>query len=203
MDATVVDYDTEEPVDATALELRAELASQPNVEPATVDLERTGVGRFAGQAQVFAIDGIYRVTATVTVAGGAVEIPLLVVTTIPEQPVETIVTPDLPTLYNVTFGPQGFAQVYLDPGNAGQNELHVTFFDATTGGGFPVPTVTFAATDGRGVALLPSTRQLDVGHFVSTVDVDSGSLALDIVGPLPEAAGPGQVHVHVTIEVQP
>jgi hypothetical protein len=62
--------------------------------------------------------------------------------------------------------------------------------------------VTFAATDGRGGSFMPTTRQLDFGHFVTTVDVGSGDLAVDIVGPLPEASGPGQVHVHVTIEVQ-
>lgn len=202
IDATVVDFDTEEPVDATGVELRVELASQTNVEPSTVRLERTGVGRFAAQSQAFAIDGIYRVTATVTLPGGGVEVPLLVVTTVAEQPVEVIATPDLPTIYNVGLGEHGFAQVYLDPGRAGQNELHVTFFDAN-GGAFAVPSVTFAASDGRSVALLPTARQLDVGHFVATVDVGSGDLAVDIVGPLPDAVGPGQVHVHVTIEVQP
>jgi copper transport protein len=203
LDVTVVDFDTEEPVDATAVEFRVELASQPDVEPSTVELERAGVGRFAAHAQSFAIDGIYRVFATVTLPGGAVEVPLLVVTTIPEQPVEVIVTPGLPTLYNVGLGQHGFAQVYLDPGRAGQNELHVTFFDATTGGAFAVPSVTFAASAGPGIALIPSTRQLDVGHFVATVDVASGDVAVDIVGPLPAASGPGHVHVHVTIEVQP
>jgi copper transport protein len=202
LDATVVDFDTEEPVDASALELRVELVSTPGVEPSTLDLDRTGVGRFAAQSASFAIDGIYRVTATVTLPGGAVEVPLLVVTTIAEQPVETIVTPDLPTIYNVALGHHGFAQVYLDPGRAGQNELHVTFFDAA-GGAFPIPAATFATSDGRGGSMLPTTRQLDVGHFVATVDVGSGDLAVDIVGPLPETAGPGQVHVHVTIEVQP
>lgn len=201
LDVTVVDYDTEEPVDATALELRFELASQPGVEPSTLELARTAPGRFAAASQNLAIDGIYRVTATVTVAGGAVDVPLLVVTTIPEQPVEQIVTPGLPTLHNVGLGQHGFAQVYLDPGTAGQNELHVTFFDPL-GNAFPVPSVTFAAR-GAGAGLLPTARQLDVGHFVATVDVRAGNLAVDIVGPLPPEAGPGQLHVHVTIEVQP
>ena len=202
IDLTVVDYDTEEPVDATAADLRFELVSQPNVEASTLELVRSAPGRFAGHGQNLAIDGIYRVTATVTVAGGSVEVPLLVVTTIPEQPVERIVTPDLPTIYNVGLGARGFAQVYLDPGDAGQNELHVTFFDST-GNAFPVPSVTFAAAGARGASLLPTARQLDVGHFVATVDVGSGDLAVDIVGPLPPDVGPGQVHVHVTIEVQP
>ena len=202
IDVTVVDFDTDEPVDATGVELRFELVSQPDVEPSTLDLERTGPGRFGANAQNLSIDGIYRVTATVTVPGGAVDVPLLIATTVPEQPVEVLVSPDVPTLYNVGLGEHGFAQVYLDPGRAGQNELHVTFFD-TAGMAFPVPAVTFAAVGDAGAAFLPTPRQLDVGHFVATVDTGSGSLAVDIVGPLPAGAGPGQVHVHVTIEVQP
>lgn len=201
IDVTVVDYDTGEPVEAAGAELRFELVSQPDVEPSTLELAPTGPGRFGADAQNLSIDGIYRVTATVTVPGGAVDVPLLLATTVPAQPVEVLVSPDLPTIYNVGLGTHGFAQVYLDPGRAGQNELHVTFFDAA-GLAFPVPAVTFAAVGGA-AALLPTPRQLDVGHFVATIDTDPGDLAVDIVGPLPSAAGPGQVHVHVTIEVQP
>ena len=203
IDVTVVDFDTEEPVDATGVELRFELVSQSEVEPSTLELAQTGPGRFSGDAQNLSIDGIYRVTATVTVPGGAVDVPLLLVTTVPEQPVDILVSPDLPTIYTVGLGEHGSAQVYLDPGRAGQNELHVTFFD-TVGQALPVPAVTFAAIgDAGGAAFLPTPRQLDVGHFVATIDTGSGNLAVDIVGALPPAAGPGQVHVHVTIEVQP
>jgi copper transport protein len=203
IDVTVVDYDTEEPVDATAVELRFEIVSQPDVEASTLELERTAPGRFGAHAQNLSIDGIYLVTATVTVPGGAVDVPLLLATTVPEQPVSVLESPDLPTIYTVGLGELGSAQVYLDPGRAGQNELHVTFFDATGQAPLPVPAVTIAAIDPDGGGFLPTSRQLDVGHFVATVDVASGLLAVDIVGPLPPAAGPGQVHVHVTIEVQP
>ena len=203
IDVTIVDYDTGEPVDATAVELRLELVSQPEVEPSTLELERTGPGHFAAHAQNLSIDGIYRATATVTVPGGAVDVPLLLVTTVPAQPVDVVVSPDLPTIYNVALGEHGSAQVYLDPGRAGQNELHVTFFDHTGQAPLEVPAVTFAAVGDVGASLLPTSRQLDTGHFVATIDTGSGNLAVDIVGPLPPAAGPGQVHVHVTIEVQP
>lgn len=199
---TVVDYDTEAAVEATAIALRFELVSQPAVEPSTLQLERTGPGRFGARARNLAIDGIYRVTATLTIPGGAVEVPLLLATTVPQQPVDVLLSPDLPTIHTVGLGEHGSAQVYLDPGRAGQNELHVTFFD-TAGQALPVPSVTLLAVEGGGDASLPPPRQLDVGHFVSTIDTGSGELAVDIVGPLPEGAGHGQVHVHVTIEVQP
>ena len=202
IDVTIVDYDTGEPVDATTVELRFELVSQAEVEPSTLELERTGPGRFGVAAQNLSIAGIYRVTATVTVPRGAVDVPLLLATTVPAQPVDVQVSPDVPTIYDVGLGELGSAQVYLDPGLAGQNELHVTFFDAL-GDVFAVPAVTFAAVGEGGAAFLPTARQLDTGHFVATIDTGSGALAVDIVGPLPSAAGPGQVHVHVTIEVQP
>jgi hypothetical protein len=46
-------------------------------------------------------------------------------------------------------------------------------------------------------------RRLEVGHFVGSTTVGAGTVAVDAVGPLPASAGGGQVHVHVTIEVQP
>jgi copper transport protein len=203
IDVTVVDYDTEEPVDASALELRFELASRTGVEPSTLELERTGPGRFAASAATnLSIDGIWRATATVTVPGGAIEVPLLLATTIPAQPVEVLVSPDVPTIYTVGLGELGAAQLYLDPGRAGSNELHVTFFDPG-GGALDVPSATIAAVDRAGGALLPTVRQLDVGHFVGTIESGSGELDVDVVGPLPAEAVAGQVHVHVTIEVQP
>jgi hypothetical protein len=186
------------------VDLRFELAGRPDVAPSTLRLERTGPGQFrASGATNLSIDGIWRATATVTVPGGAVDVELAFATTIQPQPVEVVVTPGLPTIHTVALGEIGSAQVYLDPGTAGQNELHVTFFDPTGLAPLAVPDATIAAFDGRGGAFLPTVRQLDVGHFVSTIDARSGDLAVDVVGPLPPAAGTGQVHVHVTIEVQP
>ncbi len=129
-DVTLADYDTGEAVDATRVELRFELASQAGVEASTLVLDAIDVGKFRGTGANLAIDGVWNLTATVTLEGGAVEIPMLAVTSVEPQPVEQQVTPDVPTIYTVRLGTVGSGQVYLDPGGPGANELHVTFFDS-------------------------------------------------------------------------
>jgi copper transport protein len=199
-DAAVTDYDTGAPVEASALGLRFELASQAGVEASVLALESSGPGRFTGSGANLAIDGIWRLTATVATATGGIEVPLLAVTSVPPQPVETIVSADVPTIYNVQLGGAGSGQVYLDPGTAGANELHVTFFDPS-GSAQPVPSITLATRSEVDGDTIPTPRQLEPGHFVASVDVAAGPLQVDAVGPLPD--GTGQVHLHVTIEVEP
>ena len=202
-DLAITDYDSAEPVAASAAELRFELASQSGVGPSTLDLVPANqAGRFSASGANLSIDGIYRITATITVPGGAVEIPLLAATTIPPQPVQILVDPGIPTIYTIQLGEPGFAQIYLDPGGSGPNELHVTFFDPT-GGPLPVESATIAAVPGSGVAQLPTARILDVGHFVASVDVPAGDLNVDVLAPTPPGAAAGQIHLRVTIEVTP
>jgi hypothetical protein len=201
-EAAVVDYDTGQPVDASAVGLRFELQSQPGVEAATLDLQKTTVGHFSASAASLSIDGIWQITATVAVAGGSVDVPPVVATRIPDQASTQNISPGLPTIYTVQLGAAGSAQLYLDPGLPGMNDVHVTFFDPA-GAALAVDRVTMALTDASGAAVLLAPRTLDVGHFVATTNVLAGSVTLDAVGPLPTSAGGGQVHVHVTIEVQP
>jgi hypothetical protein len=199
-DVAVVDYDTAEPVEASALELRFELASRTGVEPSTLRLDPSGPGRFRGSGANLSIDGIWRLTATVAAGSGAVEVPLLAVTSVPPQPVDIQVSPDVPTIYTIQLGATGSAQVYLDPGGAGANELHVTFFDGV-GAELPVETVTIATRSETAGAAILTPRLLDLGHFVASVETAAGPLEVDAIGPLP--GGTGQVHLHVTIEVEP
>lgn len=201
-DLALRDYDSGEPVDASAVQLRFEMASLAGVEPSTLALERSAAGRFTGAGPNLSIDGIWLITATVTVAGGALDVPLVAATTIADQSTEVLVTPGLPTIYSVQLGAAGSAQVYLDPGGPGPNELHVTYFDAA-GGELAVtePTIAVVPADGEGI-LLPA-RLFDIGHFVASVEAVAGPLGVDIVGALPADAGQGQIHLHVTIEVTP
>jgi copper transport protein len=198
-DLAVVDYDSGEPVDAAAAELRFELVSQAGVAPSSLSLERAAPGRYRATGANLSIDGIWRLTATIAAAGGAVEVPLLAAMTVPPQPVERLVSPDLPTISTIQLGATGSAQVYLDPGGEGPNELHVTFFDPV-GMALPVETVTIAAFPEGGGAELLAPRLLQPGHFVAAMGAVAGELAVDVVGPVP---GGGQVHLHVTIEVEP
>lgn len=201
-DFVVSDYDTGQPLDAGAVSLRLQLASQQGIAPATMPLERTAVGTFSGSGAALAIDGIWQITATVTLAGApAVEIPLVAATTVPAQPYQTSVSPGLPTIYIVQLGEGRTVQVYLDPGGPGENELHVTFFDAD-GNELPTQSATIAAFPAGGGGSILAPRMLEAGHFVTTIDAVPGALAVDAVSPLPDP-GAGLLHVHVTIEVSP
>lgn len=201
-DLAVTDYDTGAPVDASAAELRFEILSLSGIGPSTLDLQRAAPGRFSGSGPDLSIDGIWRVTATVTVPGGAVEVPLVVATRVADQPVGRLVSAGLPTIYSIGLGAAGSAQVYLDPGGPGPNELHVTFFDAA-GSAQPVeaPTVAAFAAGVDGALVVP--RILEPGHFVASVDAIAGPLTLDVLATLPAGSGAGSTHIHVTIEVTP
>ena len=127
--------------------------------------------------------------------------PLLVATTVPAQPVQSLVSPGLPTIYTSQLGAAGSAQVYLDPGGPGQNQLHVTFFDPA-GTELPTQSATIGVFPADGAAAILPPRMLEPGHFVATIDAVAGALTVDVVSPLPDPA-PGHLHLHVTIEVTP
>jgi copper transport protein len=200
-DLALTDYDSGRPIEASAASLRFQLLSQPGVAPSTLELTATGPGRFSASSPNLSIDGIWQLTVTVTPATGvAVEVPLLAATRIPAQPLQTSVSPGLPTIYVIQLGDARTAQVYLDPGGPGQNDLHVTYFDPA-GRELAAEGATIAVFPTSGDPLLPKPRRLGPGHFVASVDVDSGQLAVDVVSPLPGDAA-GHLRVHVIIEVQ-
>jgi hypothetical protein len=170
------------------------------VAPSTLELTRSAAGRFSAPGANLSIDGIWQLTATVTIGGSAVDVPMLAATTVPPQPVQALVSPGLPTIHTVQLGAAGSAQVYLDPGGAGPNELHVTFFDPT-GTELPTQEATIAAFPEGGGAAILTPRLLEPGHFVASIDAVAGALTVDVISPLPAEAGSGHLHIHVTIEV--
>jgi len=200
-DLALADYDSGVPIDASAVTLRFLLKSQSGVAPSSLDLHAAGAGRFSASGASLSIDGIWQITATITTGAAAVDVPLLVATTVPAQPVQKLVTPGLPTIHEVQLGSVGSAQVYLDPGGPGQNQLHVTFFDPA-GNELQTQSATIALFPAAGDAVLPPPRMLEPGHFVATIDAVAGDLTVDALSPLP-APATGQIHLHVTIEVSP
>jgi hypothetical protein len=198
----VTDYDTGDPVDAAAAELRFEVASAEGVAPATLELARAAPGRLSGSGDQLSIDGIWSVTATVTLSGGAVDVPLLVPTVVPAQPVEQLVTEGLPTIYTVNVGAIGAAQVYLDPGRGAPDQLHVTLFDAA-GNERPAEHFTVAAFTSDGAGQLLAPRLLEPGHVVASIEAAPGPLIVDVMVAILTGTAASHLHLHVTIDVQP
>jgi uncharacterized membrane protein len=198
--AAITDYDTGAPVAAEGVVLRFALASASGVGPSTLALPgAVASGSYAASGANLSLDGVWRVVAVVTTGGGAVEVPLVLTTRVPSQPVDVVATPGAPTISTVHLDGNRTVQVYLDPGRAGANELHATFFDAA-GSELPVQTATMALTRSDGTGLVLNPRQLEPGHFVAEVTADAGAVGVDVVGPAP---GGAQLHAHLDMTVEP
>jgi copper transport protein len=201
----VDDFDTGAPVDATAVALRFQVASVTGVAPSTLALERTSAGRFSGSGGQLSIDGIWTVTATITLPGRAVEVSFVAPTVIPPQPVDRLVNAGLPTIFVVHAGAVGTAQVYLDPGaGTDPDQLHVTLFDPA-GNELPSTQFTVAVLTADGAGQLLAPRLLEPGHVVASMDAPAGPFIVDVVAALPASASgaTSHLHLHVTIDVAP
>jgi copper transport protein len=199
--AVITDYDSGAPVSAEAVALRFALASASGIGPSTLALPGAagGAGTYVGSGANLSLDGVWRVVAIVTTRGTAVEVPLVLTTRVPAQTVDVNATPGAPTISTVHLDGNRTVQVYLDPGRAGANELHATFFDAA-GSELPVQTATMALTTPGGAARVLNPRQLEPGHFVAEVMVDAGTIGVDVVAPAPDGA---QLHAHLEVSVEP
>jgi copper transport protein len=197
--AIITDYDSGAPVEADSVVLRFALASASGTGPSTLALPAVAAGTYSASGPGLAIDGIWRVVAVVTTRGAAVEVPLVLATRVPAQPVDVNAAPGVPTIYTVHLDGRGSVQVYLDPGRAGANDVHATFFDAA-GTALPVQTATMALSTPGSAGRELNPRRLEPGHFVAGSTIDAGTIAVDVVGPAPDGT---QQHAHVEVTVLP
>ncbi|TME84979.1 MAG: hypothetical protein E6I45_00200 [Chloroflexi bacterium] len=197
--AVVTDYDTGAPAQATGVALRFSLASKSGVGSSTLQLQPSGPGTFNGTSTNLSIDGIWQAVAQISGPSGAVEVPFVLATQIPAQVVDISQAAGVPTIYTVHLAAGQTVQLYLDPGRAGPNDLHATYFDAA-GTELPVQSATMAvAPSGLSSAVL-NPRKLEAGHFVANTTFNAGPVSVDVVGPGP--AG-GQLHAHLEMKLEP
>jgi hypothetical protein len=79
-DATVDDYDSGRPTQASSFSLRLQLNDRPDVAATTVELTRDADAHWRGTSSAVSIDGRWTLTAVVQSGGDAVEVPLELVT---------------------------------------------------------------------------------------------------------------------------
>ncbi|MFI5254398.1 MAG: copper resistance protein CopC [Candidatus Limnocylindrales bacterium] len=182
--ATVSDYDSGAPVSADHVTLRFQLPARPDVGSSRLDLPAGGPGVFEASGANLSLDGTWQVTALVARGATSVEVPLQVTTLVQTPVIDVNANPGLPTIYTVHLPAGRTVQVYADPGTAGQNELHTTFFDAA-GIELPLADVTLALAVAGGPAKPLATRELEPGHFVADVVLEAGTYTLSIAGPAP------------------
>ncbi len=198
-EAAVVDYDTGDPIPATSVQLRFSPASSSGIGSSTLRLEQRGVGDYQASGGNLSLDGIWKTTAVVAAPTATVEVPLPIATGVPGVEIDAVPAPGAPTIYTAHLPGGATLQVYLDPGSAGPNELHSTFFDAS-GNELPVQIATYLVEPASGPAAIVVPRQLEPGHFITDLTVTGTTLGADVAGPSPDGS---MLHAHFDIPIQP
>jgi copper transport protein len=171
--AVVTDYDTGKPVDANRVSLSFSLTGHPELGTPVVELSKVAGGIWAGQGTVISMDGRWDVSMLVQDASGSLEVPLVFTPRLPPQRVQVSRIRGQPTLYTIDLPGGASLQAYVDPGKAGDNTVHFTFFQ-TSGDEQPIASASSTAVTPAGAAEeLPLTR-FDAGHFVANVKLDEG-----------------------------
>jgi hypothetical protein len=90
----------------------------------------------------------------------------------------------IPTIYTIHLTAGRTVQVYLDPDKPGQNDFHVTFFDAS-GTELPATNIGVTVASGSGAPRQLTVRALEPGHVVATLTVPAAPQVFAIVGTAP------------------
>jgi copper transport protein len=170
---TVEDFDTGRPVPARSVALTFSLPSQPNLGTPTVPLEHQGSGIWAAQATTLSMYGTWDVDVLVQEAQGAVTVPLRLTPRLPPQKITVSAASGQPTLYTIALPGGNSLQTYVDPGKAGNNVVHFTFFQPS-GNELPISTASgMSVPPGGAVQPMPLIR-FDQGHFVANTSLSPG-----------------------------
>ncbi|HEX7246913.1 MAG TPA: copper resistance protein CopC [Actinomycetota bacterium] len=184
VEARVVGYDDGAPIAADEVALNVAPIGRPEIEPSTLPLEPADAGgapgSWTGTGTQLSLAGAWEVVVQVRSGARTTEVPLVLVTRAP--PASSTVTQQagLPEIETFTVPTGDQLQVYLDPGTAGANELHVTAFDPR-GDELPLSGIVVVAdAPGGERAMLASTR-LTAGHFSAPVEADTGGWRFHVV----------------------
>ena len=192
--ATVVDYDTEEPVDAELVRLTFRSLGPSGVEGGTLDLEPgADPGTYTASGTNMSVAGPWEVTAVVQQAADSKDVVLTLATRCDAEgtPVE-----GQPTIYVDDLGGGRSVQGYVEPGAPGSYEVHATFFDEQ-GNELPVGDgASFTAFQPGLEEPTPlEVRRLSPGHLVATTALEVGDWRFDV-----DAADPDGNALHGCFE---
>lgn len=183
--ATLTDYDSGAPLNGRTVTLRFTLPARPDVGASQLALKPVGNGVYEATGANLSIDGSWRIAAQISGGPGAVEVAVQLITLQPHLKIDVTVTAGLPTIYTVHVAQGRSVQVYIDPGKAGPNEVHLTFFDSA-GKELPLPTAQLGiGLDGQPLSQ-PVLRVLEPGHFVADVTLVSGTYGVSFSATAPD-----------------
>ena len=174
----VTDFNTGAPVTAQT-SLRFTYLGPVQIPSSTLALRQAGPGIYTATGANLSLGGVWTVTAVIQRGAASVEVPL----TVPTRVVQNIVsqpTAGQPTIYTVTLNQGRSVQFYVDPGKAGANEVHATFF--LNGQQFNGLSGYFVLSTPPGGAspLGLNHRLLAEGHIVSDATLTQGQWRFDV-----------------------
>ncbi len=191
----ITDYDTGTPVPATAVRLTFKLPQRPDIGSSTLELLQAAPGVFAGTGSNLSMAGGWLVSALVAEPATSVQVDLQVAVQAAPLQIDVNRIPGLPTIYTVHLGSGRTVQVYLDPGTAGANQLHATWFDAA-GKEMPVSNVAMSALGSSGGSTSLPPQILDSGHEAAPVQVAALPATFLIT-----ATGPDGAELRVQLQI--
>lgn len=167
---------SDEPVTEVAVSLKFRFRGRAGVETSELELVGGEPGMFSAEGVNMATAGPYEVSVLVQGSEGSDEI-LLPVATFSEQDV-TELGGD-PAITSIKFDDDSTVQGYIDPGSAGTNEVHATYFTAAGRERDDLSELVIVATGPDGVRPL-LVRQLSSGHAVAEAFLSPGLWRFDM-----------------------
>ncbi|HEX6207572.1 MAG TPA: copper resistance protein CopC [Actinomycetota bacterium] len=173
--ARISDYDTGEPVEATAVSLRFSMPDRGDVGTTELELDEVEPGLWRGEGTNLSVAGTWRVGVLIQQPDDAVRLELELETSGAEPEIEVIEGgPGQPDIYVIPLGEGRTVQAYVDPGAAGSNEVHYTFF-TPEGGELPMEDIAIRAALEGGEPIELEPRRLTEGHFVASAELETGA----------------------------
>ncbi|HEX6263575.1 MAG TPA: copper resistance protein CopC [Actinomycetota bacterium] len=173
--ARISDYDTGEPVEATAVSLRFSMPDRGDVGTTELELDEVEPGLWRGEGTNVSVAGTWRIGVLIQQPADSVRLELGLETKGAEPEIEVIDGgPGQPDIYVIPLGEGRTVQAYVDPGAAGSNEVHYTFF-TPEGGELPMEDITIRAALEGGDPIELEPRRLTEGHFVASAELEAGA----------------------------
>jgi hypothetical protein len=138
----------------------------------SLDLKSAATGTWTGSGTQLSIDGVWNVNVVIQEPSASTDVQLRLRTRLPPEHITSVVTPGQPTIYTITLGGNITLQTYVDPGSAGPNTVHYTFFNGANEQ--PISEATARAESPAGAQIDTKLIRFDPGHFGANVTLSSG-----------------------------
>lgn len=193
----VADYDDASPVAPDAVTLRfARVGAGAGAPDGSLDLARRD-DRWAADGSAISIAGTWNVTAQVRTGAETLDVPLVLTTRVPGATTSVAEVAGQPSITTLTYRDGASAQLYVDPGTTGPNQVHLTAFDPA-GQELPLDDATLAVVPPDGPARAVDVLRFGQGHFVANVDLEEGPWTFDFTA-VPVDGAPVQATLSTTI----